>query len=83
MAGFCSLREFNFDHSDLWKDRPFLKFLSRKISDFVTGAEVARPYLPNEVAPALLVVRAESALAGVVIESSIFCAEVERQDGVF
>ena len=67
MTGLRALRDLYFHHFDLRMADDILKVSFRKISGLVAAAEVGRSKLKDNVAAALVVIRADSALTGVKI----------------
>src|SRR5690606_9004454 len=81
-SGLGALRNFNLDHFHLRKAGFFTEGVLIETAIGMAATEIAGAQLPNQV-PALKVVGADAALAGVVIKATLFGAEIERRDRGF
>ncbi|MNY50182.1 hypothetical protein D3C86_1856690 [compost metagenome] len=73
LAGFCTLRKFQFDHSDRRVVlHQLYELFHHKIAFVVAHAEIGGPHIENHVG-AIFVVRREAAFAGIMV-----VAEFER-----
>src|SRR3546814_3718938 len=80
MAGLRALAQLELDHPDLLALRDVAEAFGIETTGLVAAAEIAAAKLPHDVAAMGSVIGAETAFAGVVIETTALRAEVERLD---
>ena len=78
MARLGALAQLELDHPDLRVGGGLGEAFGGEAAVRVAGAEIAAADLPDDVAAALPVMRAEAALAGVVGEAADLGAAVQR-----
>ena len=82
MPRFGTLRKLDLNHFDLRLCGGFGKSGSRKGPVFISATEIAATNFPNDVAAELPMMDAETALAGVMRETTQLGALVQSTNGV-
>jgi len=82
MAGLGALAELYLHHLDLFERRSLGEPLSAKTAVRPAAAEIARTDLPDQVAAHFAVISADAAFSGIVGESALLCAAIQRADRV-
>src|SRR3954452_16161014 len=79
MARFCPLPDLELDHPDLRVGCDAGEFFRIEAAvSAVAAAEIARADLPDDVAAVLAVIGADAALAGIVGETALLRASIQR-----
>ena len=76
MTWFCTLRQFQFNHFNLIKDRAFGEAFRAESAVIIARTEVAGSQLPNQIAAVFAVIAGDRTFAGVVVKLTEACTFV-------